>query len=61
MDSTVSPDKNKTPTQPRRTRRSRLIGTVIAIVAMAGLGWLSAVADRRQPFAAVTHCLCGMP
>lgn len=25
------------------------------------LGWLSAVADRRQPFAAVTHCLCGMP
>lgn len=41
MDSTVSPDKNKTPTQPRRTRRSRLIGTVIAILAMAGLGWLA--------------------
>jgi protease IV len=25
------------------------------------LGWLSEVADRRQPFAAVTHCLCEAP
>ena len=25
------------------------------------LGWLSAVANRKQPFAAVTHCLCGVP
>jgi len=25
------------------------------------LGWLSAVADHKQPFAAVTHCLCGVP
>jgi protease-4 len=25
------------------------------------LGWLSGVADRRQPFAAVTHCLCAIP
>jgi len=25
------------------------------------LGWLSQVADRRQPFAAVTHCLCEAP
>jgi protease-4 len=25
------------------------------------LGWLSGVADRRQPFAAVTHCLCTVP
>jgi protease-4 len=25
------------------------------------LGWLSAVADRKQPFAAVTHCLCALP
>ena len=25
------------------------------------LGWLSAVADRKQPFAAVTHCLCAVP
>jgi protease IV len=23
------------------------------------LGWLSAVAERRAPFAAITHCLCG--
>jgi protease-4 len=25
------------------------------------LGWLSQVANRRQPFAAVTHCLCEAP
>jgi protease-4 len=25
------------------------------------LGWLSQVANRRQPFAAVTHCLCDIP
>jgi protease-4 len=25
------------------------------------LGWLSQVAARRQPFAAVTHCLCDIP
>ena len=25
------------------------------------LGWLSEVADRRKPFAAVTHCLCESP
>jgi protease-4 len=25
------------------------------------LGWLSQVASRRQPFAAVTHCLCEVP
>jgi protease-4 len=25
------------------------------------LGWLSEVASRRQPFAAVTHCLCEAP
>jgi protease-4 len=25
------------------------------------LGWLADVADRRQPFAAVTHCLCEAP
>ncbi|MFL6672928.1 MAG: signal peptide peptidase SppA [Massilia sp.] len=25
------------------------------------LGWLSGVADRRQPFSAVTHCLCDAP
>jgi multidrug efflux system membrane fusion protein len=41
MDSTVTPDKNKTPTQPKRGRRSRLIGTIVAILAMAGLGGLA--------------------
>jgi protease-4 len=25
------------------------------------LGWLADVADKRQPFAAVTHCLCTVP
>ena len=41
MDSTVTPDKNKTPTQTKRGRRSRLIGTIVAILAMAGLVWLA--------------------
>jgi protease-4 len=38
---------------------------VLAGGAMAGvakdLGWLSEVAQRRAPFAAVTHCLCEAP
>jgi protease IV len=25
------------------------------------LGWLAGVADGKKPFAAVTHCLCGVP
>jgi len=25
------------------------------------LGWLAEVAERRQPYAAVVHCLCGAP
>jgi protease-4 len=25
------------------------------------LGWLAEVAQRRQPFATLTHCLCGVP
>lgn len=37
MDSTVTPDKNKTPTQPKRSRRTRVVGTVVAVLAMAGL------------------------
>ena len=41
MDSTVTPDKNKTPTQTKRGRRSRLIGTIVAILAMVGLGGLA--------------------
>ena len=41
MDSTVTPDKNKTPAQTKRGRRSRLIGTIVAILAMLGLGGLA--------------------
>jgi len=41
MDSTVTPDKNKTPAQTKRGRRSRLIGTIVAILAMVGLGGLA--------------------
>jgi multidrug efflux system membrane fusion protein len=41
MNSTVTPDKDKTTTTPRRTRRSRVIGTIIALLVMAGLGWLA--------------------
>ena len=37
------------------------LGSSTAAAVGKDLGWLSAVADRRQPFAAVTHCLCGMP
>jgi multidrug efflux system membrane fusion protein len=49
MDSTVTPDKNKTPTQPRRARRTRVIGTIVAIVAMGGLGWLAWHLVHQQP------------
>jgi protease-4 len=35
-------------------------GTTLAPVGK-DLGWLAGVADRRQPFAAVTHCLCAVP
>ena len=35
-------------------------GTTAAAIGK-DLGWLSAVADRRQPFQAVTHCLCTVP
>ena len=49
MDSTVTPDKNKTPTQPKRSRRTRIIGILIAIVAMGGLGWLAWHLVHQQP------------
>ena len=49
MDSTVTPDKNKTPTQPKRSRRTRIIGTLIAILAMGGLGWLAWHLVHQQP------------
>jgi multidrug efflux system membrane fusion protein len=41
MNPTVTPDKEKTTTHAPRTRRSRVIGTIVAILAMAGLGWLA--------------------
>jgi multidrug efflux system membrane fusion protein len=41
MNPTVTPDKEKTTIQPARTRRSRVIGTIVAILVMAGLGWLA--------------------
>jgi multidrug efflux system membrane fusion protein len=41
MNPTVTPDKEKTTTQPARTHRSRVIGAIVAILAMAGLGWLA--------------------
>jgi len=49
MDSTVTPDKNKTPTQPKRSRRTRIIGTIVALLAMAGLGWLAWHLVHQQP------------
>ena len=50
MDSTVTPDKEKTTDQPRqRTRRSRLIGAAIAILAMAGLGALAWHLTHKAP------------
>jgi multidrug efflux system membrane fusion protein len=41
MDSPVKPEQEKMTNQPRRTRRSRIIGTVIAILAMVGLAALA--------------------
>jgi multidrug efflux system membrane fusion protein len=41
MNPTVTPDKEKTSTQTPRTRRSRVIGAIVAILVMAGLGWLA--------------------
>lgn len=41
MNPTVTPEKEKTATRPQRTRHSRVIGAIVAILAMAGLGWLA--------------------
>jgi len=49
MDSTVTPDKNKTPTQPKRSRRTRVIGTIIAVLAMVGLAALAWHLVHQQP------------
>jgi len=49
MDSTVSPDKEKTTTTPQRTRKSRVIGAIIAILAMVGLGALAWHLTHQAP------------
>ncbi|HSQ71293.1 MAG TPA: S49 family peptidase, partial [Rubrivivax sp.] len=37
------------------------LGTPLATGVAQDLGWLAEVAERRQPFTAVAHCLCGAP
>jgi len=50
MDSTVSPDKDKT--KPRsHTRRKRIIGTIVAILVMVGLGVLAWRLTHQAPAA----------
>ncbi|WP_296950121.1 efflux RND transporter periplasmic adaptor subunit [uncultured Massilia sp.] len=49
MDSTVSPDKEKTPVKPAHTRRKRVIGTIVAILAMVGLGVLAWKLTHQAP------------
>jgi len=49
MDSTVSPDKEKTTTTPQRTRKSRIIGAIVAILAMVGLGALAWHLTHQAP------------
>jgi protease-4 len=38
-----------------------LLPAPVAGAVVQELGWLLEVAERRQPFAAVVHCLCGAP
>jgi multidrug efflux system membrane fusion protein len=49
MNPTVTPDKEKTTTRPQRTRRSRVIGAIVAILCMAGLGWLAWHLTHQAP------------
>jgi multidrug efflux system membrane fusion protein len=51
MDSTVTPDKDKNKTNPttKRPRRARIIGTIIAILAMVGLGVLAWGLTHQSP------------
>jgi multidrug efflux system membrane fusion protein len=48
MDSTVTPEKQTTPTKPR-TRRSRVIGAVIAVLAMIALAALAWHLTHQAP------------
>ncbi|WP_313705135.1 efflux RND transporter periplasmic adaptor subunit [Massilia sp.] len=47
MDSPVSP--NKTSTTPPRTRRGRIVGSIVAVLAMAALGALAWYLTHRAP------------
>lgn len=49
MDTPVTPDKEKIQTQVRRPRRARIIGTIIAILAMVGLGVLAWKLTHQAP------------
>jgi multidrug efflux system membrane fusion protein len=51
MDSTVTPDKDKNKTTPatKRPRRARIIGTIIAVLAMVGLGVLAWRLTHQSP------------
>jgi multidrug efflux system membrane fusion protein len=51
MDSTVTPDKEKITTTPQRTRRSRIIGAIVAILVMLGLGALAWHLTHQAPAA----------
>jgi multidrug efflux system membrane fusion protein len=51
MDSTVSPDKQKTPAPKTHTRRKRIIGTIVAVLAMIGLGVLAWRLTHQAPAA----------
>nr|WP_314545246.1 efflux RND transporter periplasmic adaptor subunit [uncultured Massilia sp.] len=53
MNSTVSPDKDKEKivAKPSHTRRKRVIGTIVALLAMAGLGFLAWKLTHQAPAA----------
>ena len=41
MDPTPQENQQQEPTIPRVSRRSQVIGSVIAVLVVAGLGWLA--------------------
>jgi len=49
------------PADLRGTLLALGLAPAVAPEVVQDLGWLAEVAERRQPFAAVTHCLCGVP
>jgi hypothetical protein len=46
---------------PLATTALGLLPATVAGDALADLDWLREAADGRQPFGAVTHCLCAAP